>query len=248
MKKLLSWLQSWGSPPVFYKRATLWGAVLLYTGVVLLAIGWGVGLFLSPQDYQQHDAVRIIYVHVPMAVLSLTIYSIMAFCSFVYLVWRIKVVDLFAYESAKVGAIYTTLALITGSLWGKPMWGTWWIWDARLTSELVLLFLYFAYLSLRYSLQDKMKASKAAAVLSLLTIANVPIIHYSVNWWYTLHQGGSIKYVFNSTVAMPMLVPLLISLIGAFFFYLGYSLTGASCTLGKRAHSQEWLSKLYRRI
>lgn len=243
MKKVLLWLYSWGSPQMFFSRAKKWGNNTLIIGILFILVSWYSGLFLSPADYQQSDAVRIIYVHVPMAIMSLVIYSIMGVCSFIYLVWRIKTIDIFAQESAKVGAIYTFLALITGALWGKPMWGTWWVWDARLTSELILLFLYLGYISVRLSINDVTRASKASAVLNLVTIINVPVIHYSVNWWYTLHQGGSIKLIFNSTIDKKMLVPLLISILGIFLFYLGCTLLSSAYYLGLRYVKQDWVYK-----
>lgn len=243
MKKALSWIYSWGSPQIFYRRSKNYGLYLLSLGVFLLVASWTAGLFFSPPDYQQSDAVRIMYVHVPMAVLSLVIYTIMAICSFFYLVWRIKTIDLFAEQSAKVGAAYTAIALITGALWGKPMWGTWWVWDARLTSELILLFLYLGYISLRMSIDNTVRAAKITSILSLVTFINVPVIHYSVNWWYTLHQGESIKYVFNSTIDIKMLVPLLGAIAGAYLFYFGYTLISSAYELGFRNAKQRWVYK-----
>lgn len=243
MSKILFWFYSWGAPQVFFARAKSWGLMALSSGVILITVSWCIGLFLAPPDYQQSDAVRIIYVHVPMAVMSLAIYSIMGVCSFVYLVWRIKTIDIFAQESAKVGAIYTFLALVTGAFWGKPMWGTWWVWDARLTSELILLFLYLGYISIRLSINDITRGAKASAVLNLVTVINVPVIHYSVNWWYTLHQGGSIKLIFNSTVDTYILIPLLSSIIGVFLFYFGYTLLSSAYALGLRYVKQEWVYK-----
>lgn len=182
--------------------------------VVLLTIGLYGALFSSPADYQQGEGVRIIYVHVPCAMLSMGIFTFMAFSSVCYLIWRIKLYDLFAECAAPLGAAFTFLALITGSLWGKPMWGTWWIWDARLTSELILLFIYIAYILLRKSLPNQKSASKACALLAIIGFIDIPIIHYSVKWWHTLHQGSTLTLFGKPTIVFEMLWPLLTMIVG----------------------------------
>jgi heme exporter protein C len=189
-------------------------------GIVAIAIGSVWGLVFAPTDYQQGEAFRIIYVHVPCAMLSLFLYAWMAACSFIYLVWRIKIADFLAYSIAPLGAFFTFAALVTGSLWGKPMWGTWWIWDARLTSELILLFLYLGYLGLYQAVPSRKVASKLCAILALVGIVDLPIIHYSVYWWNTLHQGATLLQLSRPAIDLQMLYPLLVMLIGLFSYTL----------------------------
>lgn len=200
------------SPPLFYKLS---GKALPWiTGLALLlsAVGLVWGLAFAPADYQQGDSFRIIYIHVPAAAFSMGAYVAMAVTGAIGLIWRIKLAALVSKNCAPIGAAFTFLALATGSLWGKPMWGTWWIWDARLTSELILLFLYLGYMALQEAIEDRETASKAAAVLALVGVVNIPIIHYSVEWWYTLHQGATIFKFDKPAIASEMLWPLLIML------------------------------------
>ena len=175
---------------------------------------WGSyhGLFSAPTDYQQKDAFRIIYVHVPAAYLSMMAYSIMAVSAGIGLIWRMKLAHSVAAAAAPLGAWFTFLALVTGSIWGRPMWGTWWEWgDPRLTSELLMLFLYFGYIALRSAIDDIARADKASAVLALVGAINIPIIHYSVTWWTSLHQGQT---VIEGKMAPEMLQPLLVNILG----------------------------------
>jgi heme exporter protein C len=176
------------------------------------------GLCLAPPDYQQGDAFRIIYVHVPSAFLSLLIYFIMAFFAVVALIFRIKLAELIVSGSVMLGSWFTFLALLTGSVWAKPMWGAWWVWDARLTSELILLFLYLGVIALRSAIPQRHIAAQATAILLVLGLANLPIIHYSVYWWNTLHQGATIHFLTPSLIERSMLYPLL-SMIAAFISY-----------------------------
>ena len=167
--------------------APLFGAI----AVVLAVIGLWLG-FTAPDDYQQGQTVRIMFVHVPASIMSMFVYACLAVASFLALVFRHMLADCAAQAAAPLGAGVTFLALVTGSLWGRPMWGTWWVWDARLTSVLALLLIYLAYMALRASLDDEAKAARAAAILALVGAVNLPIIHYSVVWWNTLHQGASV--------------------------------------------------------
>lgn len=208
----------WITPKFFYEfsqRCLPWLAGALF---ILLGCGLCGGLVLSPPDYQQGEGFRIIYVHVPSAFLSLFAYVVMAVASAVYLIWRIKIANILASAAAPIGALFTGLALVTGAIWGKPMWGTWWVWDARLTSELVLLLLYFAYLLLKSSIPEREKASKIASMLAVVGMLNIPIIHYSVEWWYTLHQGATLSKFSKPSMHPDMLWPLL-AMIGAFLVY-----------------------------
>lgn len=184
------------------------------------AYGLVGGLLLAPADYMQGDGFRIIYVHVPCAFLSLFIYAVMATAAFCGLVWNLKMAFRVIKHSASIGAGFTFLSLFTGSLWGKPMWGTWWIWDARLTSQLILLFLYLGILLFQAAIAKKRSGEKALAILVLVGFVDIPIIHYSVYWWNTLHQGSTLKVFAPSAIDHTMLYPLL-SMILAFLFYYG---------------------------
>ena len=188
--------------------------------VVCMIVGWVWGLAYAPADYQQKDSYRIIFIHVPSAILSMGAYSSMAIAAVIALVWQLRNAELAVIAIAPVGACVTAIALITGAAWGKPMWGAWWVWDARLTSELILLFLYVGVIALYGAFEDKQQAGKAAGVMALVGVVNIPIIHYSVEWWNTLHQGATISKFDNPSIAPEMLWPLLINLLG-FAFFIG---------------------------
>lgn len=184
--------------------------------MALVGMGYGLygGLWLAPPDYQQGDCFRIIYIHVPFAFLSLALYAAMGILSLIFLIWRIKIADMMAYSIAPVGALFAFLALVTGSIWGKPMWGTWWIWDARLTSELILFFLYLGYLALYGALSHAHSNKLAPALLAVVGLVDLPIIHYSVYWWHTLHQGATLSRFAKPAMDSAMLIPLLAMLFG----------------------------------
>ena len=181
---------------------------------LLLLYGLIDGLIFVPADYQQGDGFRIIYVHVPAAFLSLMIYAAMSVAALLSLVWRIKLADFFVMAAAPIGVAFTFIALVTGSLWGKPMWGAWWVWDARLTSELILLFIYAAVIALDYALLGKRQQSLLRNMFVLIGALNLPIIHYSVYWWNTLHQGATLSLTGPSHIASIMLRPLLSMILG----------------------------------
>lgn len=187
--------------------------------VILIAVGLYLGLFLAPRDYQQGDTVRIMFVHVPAAWLAMMAYGSMAASSVVSLVWRHPLADVAAKTAAPLGALFTALALITGSLWGKPMWGAWWVWDARLTSFLILFFLYLGYIALWNAIDDEVRAGRAAAVLALVGVVDVFIVKYSVDWWNTLHQGESIFRSGGPLIAPVFLWPLFSMAIGYTFLF-----------------------------
>lgn len=191
-----------------------------FLALITIATGLIWGLFFAPSDYQQQDAFRIIYVHVPAAFLSLMVYSAMAVSAFMALVFHLKIFDYWARASAPIGALFTFLALITGALWGKPMWGTWWVWDARLTAELILLFIYLSVILLRNGLEHANQPQTLAQVLTLIGWVNIPIIHFSVNWWFTLHQGATLSRFAKPAMHPDMLWPLLISIAGFVLVYL----------------------------
>lgn len=187
---------------------------------VLLVTGLYLALFDSPADYQQGETVRIMYIHVPSAWLAMFGYMVMAGASAVALIFRHPLADIAAKSAAPIGAAFTFLALVTGSLWGRPMWGTWWVWDARLTSMLILFFLYLGYMALWATIEEPVRAGRAAAVLALVGSINVPIIHYSVVWWNTLHQPASVFRIDGPTIATSMLMPLLIMALGFTLFFV----------------------------
>ena len=181
---------------------------ILFIAVITLISGLYFGLYDSPKDYQQGDAVRIMYVHVPSAWLATFLYFSLAISCVFYLVWKHPLADLVSSSIAPVGALFSALTLITGSLWGKPMWGTWWVWDARLTSMLVLFFFYLGYILLSNAFERKIDGSKTASVLAIVGLINLPIVKFSVDWWNTLHQPASIKILGSSTIHSSMLLPL----------------------------------------
>ncbi|WP_282604956.1 heme ABC transporter permease [Pelagibius sp. Alg239-R121] len=187
---------------------------------IMLAAGLYLGLFVAPPDYQQGDSVRIMYVHVPAAWMAMFVYTNIAIASAVSLIWRHPLADLAANASAPIGAAFTFLALVTGSLWGKPMWGTWWVWDARLTSVLILFFLYLGHMAITSAFDNPARGAKAAAVLALVGFVNVPIIKFSVDWWNTLHQPASVFRMGGPSIHPDMLWPLLAMGLGYTLFYV----------------------------
>lgn len=187
--------------------------------ILLLATGLYLALLASPPDYQQGESVRIMYVHVPAAWMALFCYTSMALSSAVGLIWRHPVAEMTAKATAPIGACFTFLALLTGSLWGKPMWGTWWVWDARLTSVLILFFLYLGYMALENAFDDPARGTRAAAILALVGFINVPIIKFSVDWWNTLHQPASVVRLDGPAIHPSMLAPLLVMALAFTCYY-----------------------------
>ena len=212
-----------------------------WLALLLIVAGTIGGLFLAPADYQQGDGFRIIYVHVPSAWLSMFAYVVMASSAAVGLIWRIKLCHSLAAAAAPVGASFTFLALATGSIWGKPMWGPWWVWDARLTAELVLLFLYFGYMALRAAIDDENRADRASALLAIIGVINIPIIKYSVEWWNTLHQPATISKIGKPSIDTEMLIPLLLMWLGftCYFFFL--LLVRGRAEILSRERNKQWL-------
>ncbi len=210
-----TWFHKLASPPHIYRLAAAMSPWFLLPGLALIAYGTYAGLFVAPTHYEQGESVRIIYVHVPSAYLSLMAYSIMAVAGGIGLIWRMKLAHAVGAAVAPVGAWFTFLALATGSFWGRPTWGTWWEWgDPRLMSELILLFLYFGYMALRAAIEDTAKADKACAVLALVGVVNVVIVHYSVEWWSSLHQGQTLLAEGGPRIQKEMLYPLLAMIFG----------------------------------
>lgn len=246
-KRKLTWMLFFhrlGSPGFFYGFA---GRLLPCCGVltlVFLVPGLLGGLVFAPPDYEQGDGFRIIYVHVPAAWMSLFIYTVMAVNGLILLVWRVKLMDAMARASAPLGASYTLLTLLTGSLWGKPMWGAWWVWDARLTSELILLFLYLGYLGLVTAIDDRRIAGRAGALLTLVGVINIPVIHYSVVWWHTLHQPASIARFGAPAIHTSMLLPLLCMAAAFLFFYCYVLLVNTRSELLVQEKRSRWAQQL----
>lgn len=236
------------SPKHFYRISGLLIPGLTGIAALLLLAGLYLGLFVAPPDYQQGQSYRIIFIHVPSAWMSLFIYTFMALLSAIYLIWNIKLAEVMARSSASLGASFTFLALATGSLWGKPMWGAWWVWDARLTSELILLFLYMGYIALVMAIEDNRSAARAGAVLILVGVVNIPIIHYSVEWWNTLHQGPTVTKLDKPSIHISMLVPLLLMAGALQFYYFAAVLMRARVELLDRERRSDWVNEVVKSL
>ncbi len=237
-------IQKFASPQYFFTYSTKLINWIFYPFILLTIIGLYLGLVVAPIDYQQGDSYRIMFVHVPSAWMSMFIYVVMATSGAIGLIWKIKLADIVAKVSAPIGAIFTFLALATGSIWGKPMWGTWWVWDARLTSELILLFLYLGYIALQNSFDNPNTASKASTVLALVGIVNLPIIHYSVKWWNTLHQGASVSKIGAPSIHIDMLIPLLLMAFAFQLFYILVVLKKAKNEVLIREQNTRWVKEV----
>ncbi len=234
-----TWFHKLASPPHFYRIAGLTIPWFSWPALILILVGLYGGLVLAPMDYQQGEGFRIFYVHVPSAIMSMFIYSTMAIAAGIGLIWRMKLAHAVAAASAPIGAWFTFCALATGSLWGKPMWGTWWVWDARLTSELILLFLYLGFIALRSSIEDPQRADRAAAVLALVGVINLPVIHYSVVWWNSLHQGST---MFNpGAMSIQMKWPALAMLFGFMLYYGAVLFVRLRAEVIRRERNATWL-------
>lgn len=231
----------YSSPPKFYKLCKQLAPPLEYLAVGAGILGFIVGFVIAPTDAQQSDSYRIIYLHVPAAWLSMLIYIAMGLWSAAGLVYKTRVSSIMACALAPTGAMFTFLALWTGALWGKPTWGTWWVWDARLTSELVLLFLYIGFIALHASFDDVRRADRAAAILAIVGLVNVPIIYFSVKWWNTLHQGATIKLTEAPSIATPMLVGLLLMTFSLWAYAAAASLRRAQCIVLERERDSAWV-------
>ena len=215
-----TWINRQGNPQRFSAFADKLLPWTTTASIVLLGVGLYLSLFASPADYQQGETVRIMYVHVPAAWLSMFCYTVMTISAFGTLVWKHPSADVAARAAAPLGAAFTFLALITGALWGKPMWGTWWVWDARLTSVLILFLMYIGLIMVWQVITPPNKAARACAVLIIAGFINIPIIKFSVDWWYTLHQPASVLRAEGSSIHPSMLWPLLIMAIGFSMLFL----------------------------
>ena len=241
---MMQFFHKMASPRYFYNLA---GRLIPWLGAACLLFmlaGLYYGLIEAPPDYQQGDSYRIMFIHVPAAWMSMFVYVVMAGAGLIGLVWHIKLAEMIAISSATIGASFTFLALVTGSLWGKPMWGTWWVWDARLTSELILLFLYLGVIALYNAVDDKRTAARSTAILALVGVVNIPIIHFSVEWWNTLHQGSTVTKLGAPSIDISMLIPLLLMAVAFKLYYALVLLMRARCEVLERERNTRWVREL----
>jgi len=235
-------MYKYAAPKNFYSLAGTLIPWLVGVTVLLLASGLYFGLFVAPPDYQQGDTVRIMFIHVPAAWMSMFVYVLMAGAGAMALSWQVKLAEVFASACAPIGASFTFLALVSGSLWGKPMWGTWWAWDARLTSELILLFLYFGFMALQASIDDPRRAARACAILALVGVVNIPIIHFSVEWWNTLHQPASVSKLGKPSIHIDILIPLLVMFVAFKTFFATVLLMRMRNEILERERDTQWVA------
>jgi heme exporter protein C len=228
------------APPRFHHLAGLAIPWIGALAAALICAGLAIGLLVAPTDHQQGEAYRIIFVHVPAAWMSMVIYVAMAFWAAVGLAYNARLAFMLANALAPTGALMTFIALWTGALWGKPTWGTWWVWDARLTSELILLFLYVGVLSLHAAIEDPRRADRAAGLLALVGVVNVPIIYFSVKWWNTLHQGASVSLAKAPSMATPMLLGMLVMALGFWAYCIAVSLARVRVVMLEREPQAAW--------
>jgi len=236
----------YAAPHTFYPLAGTMARVFYALAVVLGAIGLYIGFFVAPTDAQQGEGYRIIFIHVPTAWMSMFLYVVMAFWAAVGLAFNTRLSAMMAQAIAPTGAWMTFLALWTGALWGKPMWGTWWVWDARLTSELILLFLYLGFMALQAAIDDPRRADRAGAVLAIVGVVNVPIIYFSVQWWNTLHQGASVSLTRSPSMATTMLWGMLVMALAFWMYCLGATLTRVRAIILERERRSDWARDLAR--
>jgi heme exporter protein C len=239
----INWYR-FSSPQSFYPLAGKLIPWFWLAAAMLATTGLYIGFFVAPTDFQQGEAYRIIFVHVPAAWMSMFIYLVMASYCVLGLALNARLSFMMAQALAPTGAIFTALALVTGSLWGKPTWGTYWVWDARLTSELILLFLYIGFMSLQASIDDPRRADRAGAVLALVGAVNIPIIYFSVQWWNTLHQGASVSLTRAPTMAATMLAGMLIMTLAFWMYSIAVSLMRVRSVILEREHRAQWVKHL----
>lgn len=240
----MNFLLGLSSPKTFYPLAGRLIPLFSFLAVVLILIGLYLGFFVAPTDYKQGESYRIIFIHVAAAWMSMFIYLVMAGWAAVGMIWNTKLSDMMAGALAPTGAMFTFVALWTGALWGKPTWGTYWIWDARLTSELILLFLYIGYIALRSAIDDPRRAARASALLAIVGVINVPIIYFSVRWWNTLHQGASVSPTMAPKMATTMLWAMFVMAIAFWMYTIAVVLARVRSEILERERSTAWVSEL----
>jgi heme exporter protein C len=229
----INWYK-YASPAAFYPLAGKMIPWFAIPAVILFVVGLYIGFFVAPTDFQQGDAYRIIFIHVPAAWMGMFLYVLLAFYAALGWAFNARLSSMMASSISITGAMFTFLSLATGSLWGKPTWGTWWVWDARMTSTLILLFLYVGFISLQAAIDDPRRADRAGAVLALVGVINVPIIYFSVQWWNTLHQGATIRILNKPTIAPPMLAAMLIMLAACWLYSIAVVLVRLRCIILER--------------
>lgn len=244
MNPIVLWFHKLGSPPYFDRFATRWAPWAYVLGLLVMAWGMYGALFTVPADYQQGDSFRILYIHVPAAWMSLAVFGLMAIYAAIALIWRIKLCEILAMACAPIGAGFTLITLLTGAIWGKPMWGTWWDWDPRLTTQLILLFLYLGVIGLYNAIDDRRSAARAAGLLAIVGVVLLPIIRYSVVWWNSLHQGQTIRLFGESTMDPSMLQPLIWMLVGTKLWFIGALLVRARADNLRRESGKAWVAAL----
>ena len=241
--RLINWFK-FSSPVTFYPLARKISLVATVIAVVLIVVGLYMSFFVAPTDYKQGEGYRIIFVHVPASWMSMFIYLIMAGWAAIGLVFNTRLSAMMAQSLAPTGAMFAFLSLWTGSFWGKPMWGTWWVWDARITSELILLFLYLGYMALHSAIDDPRRGDRASGILLLVGVVNIPIIYYSVQWWNTLHQGATIRFNEESTMDDTMLITMLIMTFGFWAYSIAVSMTRVRNIILERERSSSWVREV----
>ena len=239
----IAWFK-YSSPMTFYGLAGKLTPWFAWGAAILTVVGLYIGFFLAPTDFQQGEAYRIIFIHVPAAWMSMFIYLVMAFWSAVGLAWNTRLSFMMARALAPTGAIFAFLALWTGAFWGKPMWGAWWVWDARLTSSLILFFLYVGIMALWSAIDDPRRGDRAGALLTIVGAINVPIIYFSVQWWNTLHQGASISMTKAPTMASIMLIGMLVMAFAAWFYTIAAAFIRVRGIILERERQTEWVKEL----
>ena len=233
----------YSSPQYFYPLAKKMAIVFFVLAAILTVWGLYIGFFVAPTDFQQGESYRIIFIHVPAAWMSMLIYLVMSFWAAVGLIMNTRLSSMLAQALAPTGALMTFIALWTGAFWGRPTWGAWWVWDARLTSELILLFLYIGYMALRASIEDPRRADRASAILALVGVVNVPIIYFSVKWWNTLHQGASVSFTKSSSMATSMLTGMLVMALAFWMYSIAVSLVRVRRIIRDREANAGWLTE-----
>jgi len=239
----LNWFK-YAAPVTFYPLAGKLIPWFALAAAGLTVAGLYLSFFVAPTDFQQGESYRIIFIHVPAAWMSMFLYLVMAGWAAAGLIFNTRLSSMMASALAPTGAMFTFIALWTGALWGKPTWGAWWVWDARLTSELILLFLYMGFLALHAAIDDPRRADRASAVLALVGVVNVPIIYFSVKWWNTLHQGASVSMTMAPKMAATMLLGMLIMALACWMYSIAVSLARVRCIILEREQQAEWIANL----
>jgi heme exporter protein C len=235
-----NWLK-YSSPQTFYALAGRLAPWFGIAALLLAVLGLYIGFFIAPTDAQQGEVYRVIFIHVPAAWMGMFIYVVMAFWAALGLAWNTRLSGMMANALAPTGALFTFIALWTGALWGKPTWGTWWVWDARLTSTLILLFLYFGYMALQAAIDEPRRADRAGALLALVGVVNIPVIYFSVEWWNTLHQGASVSLTAAPSMAATMFAGMIVMALACWMYSIAVSLVRVRAIILERERRAHWV-------